>query len=160
MNQRRPTDNWNGECYTDGCTTTGAQGIPLWGGGGHRCNDCNDAIAVMAPDFVSGMTDSDAYSRRVRTITTMDADTLRREAAPYFARKNKARAAFERMADAMGEYEAREALQALFNARDLVTEITPVNWWAAYRRSRASAAGPADGAQTDSVPDSGRPDGP
>lgn len=140
MGEQRSVDNWNGECCTKGCATTGAQGIPLWGGGGHRCRTCNDSIAVMAPGFIHGMTDSVAWERRVKEITTMDAETLKREAAPYFTRKNKARAAFERMADAMGEYAAREALQALYDARDLVTEVTAVNWWADYHNARAGGA--------------------
>jgi hypothetical protein len=52
---RSRTGLFNGECVTDGCTTTGAMGMSLWDASASndrfRCLRCNDAIALLIPAF-------------------------------------------------------------------------------------------------------------
>jgi hypothetical protein len=122
------------ECGTAGCADLG-MGVPLAvpGSGVHRCSTCHDCISALAPDWAPGLTDWDAYEARGSAIGEMRADTLRTEAAPVLARINAARDAYTKLADLIGATAAAELVTAIVNAGSQITDITVINWWAAYR---------------------------
>lgn len=124
----------NDECGTRGCDNIGMGiSIAVARPSVYRCSPCLDRISALAPAWVSGMTDRTAYVARNRAIGEMDADTLRREAAPILARITAARDAYARLADLIGAIAAREAVTAIVHAGDRVIDVTVINWWAAYR---------------------------
>lgn len=127
--------DFGGECGTEGCRNIGmgtsiAVSHPP---GAHRCDSCHDCLRALAPEWVPGVVDRDAYGARIHAIGEMDAETLRAEAAPILARVTAARDAYATLADLIGATVARNLVTAIVNAGPHVIDTTVLNWWAAYR---------------------------
>ncbi|WP_158889063.1 hypothetical protein [Amycolatopsis anabasis] len=128
------TNTIGAECGTAGCDNTGTGiSIAVSHPNIYRCHTCLDCINALAPHWVPGMTDRNAYEARNREIGQMDAQTLRAQAAPILARITAARDAYARLADLVGAAVARDAVTDIINAGDRVIDVTLINWWAAYR---------------------------
>lgn len=126
--------NFSDECGTEGCDNLGmGVSIAVSRPSIYRCSSCLDGINALAPHWVPGLTDRDAYEARNRAIGEMDAETLHNEAAPILARLTAARDAYTRLADVIGATAARDLVTAIIDAGDRVIDVTVTNWWAAYR---------------------------
>lgn len=124
----------NDECGTVGCAGTGwGISIMVSRPSVYRCAECVQCLDALAPNWVDGLTDRDAYEERNRALGAMDAATLREQAAPVLARITAARRAYHGLADVAGATFARQAVTDIVNAADKIIDVTVTNWWAAHR---------------------------
>jgi hypothetical protein len=166
---------WDGECFTPGCSATGAGGMSLvatapspsgQGNDTHRCGRCLDAISLLVPDVPNRLSelnliDKTTYGQWCQRVAAMSKAELFNQAALMHRRLRAAYEAAVWLMEATGSPAlARDHLATLATATDLLgSEITIINWWAAHcHGSRDVAAcgpdwfalppdvdGPADG---------------
>lgn len=142
---------FNGECVTDGCTTSGATGMSIWDASGSndrfRCRRCNDTISLLIPNipdrvWTLGLVDRAAYDAHRRRVIGLNHEGLQAMAGPLRTRERAAHAAMVRLFKASNDVLARDNVAVLVDATDLLTAATITNWWVQHRYQRYDATEP------------------